>query len=305
MFSYNLLMLLLGLVLMMATYSYATFRLKIPSRVPMVMVQRIKNSHLSEKELENKYKPFLERLLQPVAEIIVKNVKLNRLSRLELEEKLEMAGVNKTPEEFMAKQVTTGLGFVAFSLIWVVLLKTPVILLAGLVLGAFGMTLPTRELDKKIEEKKSFIIMELPDFLDMLVLSLRAGRNLYSAVKKASEQSGPTLRPLLERLQADLELVENKKDALWKFAENTGIQEVKDFVSALEIGMDAKAAQAEEIYRSQSKTMRDLRVLALRKHTKSIPARLGMLHAWLYFNCIAIPIVGAVMQFISISNQSI
>lgn len=299
---FDLVILFYGLFLMFATYSYATYRLKIPSRAPMVLVRRIKEANLSEKELDEKYKPLHEKLLQPFAEWIVRNVKLNRLSRLELEEKLEMAGVNKTPEEFMAKQVTTGLGFVVFSIIWVVLLQTPVILLAGLLLGGFGATLPVSDLEKRIEEKKSFIIMELPDFLDMLVLSLRAGRNLYSAVKKASEQSGPTLRPLLERLQADLELVENKKDALWKFAEATGIQEVKDFVSALEIGLDAKATQAEEIYRSQSKIMRDLRVLALRKHTKSIPARLNMLHVWLYLNCVAIPIVASIMQFINISN---
>jgi len=88
-----------------------------------------------------------------------------------------------------------------------------------------------------------------------------------------------------------------ENDPLWEFAESTQIQEVKDFVSALEIGMDAKAKQAEEIYRSQSRIMRDLRTMALKRYARSIPAKLNLLHVWLYLNCVAIPIIGAVMQF--------
>ncbi len=299
----DIILLVYGLILMFAVYSFALYKLKVPSKAPMVMVRRIQDVGLSEKVLEEKYKPLYEKILQPIAVAITKNIKLNRLSHMELQDKLAMAGVYKTPEEFMVKQITTGLGFVAFSLIWVVLLKTPIILLAGILLGILGAALPAKDLDRRIEEKKNFIIMELPDFLDMLVLSLRAGRNLYAAIKKASEQSGPTLRPLLEKLQADVELAENKKDALWTFAENTGLQEVKDFVSALEIGLDAKAKQAEEIYRSQSKIMRDLRALALRRYTKSIPQKLTMLHVWLYLNCIAIPIIGSIIQFASIMSN--
>jgi Flp pilus assembly protein TadB len=284
-------------VMMLVVYILLHHKMKIPSRAPLVIVRRIQDVGLTERELEEKYRPLHEKILYPLAAGITKSIKINRLSRLELQDKLAMAGVGKTPEEFMARQVMTGLMFVAFSLAWVFILGTPVILFAGLLFGLLGSTLPAKELEKKIEERKSAIIMELPDFLDMLVLSLRAGRNLLAAVRKASEQSGPTLRPLLDKLQADIDLTENKKDALWRFAESTGVQEAKDFVSALEIGLDAKAKQAEEIYRSQSKIMRDLRALALRRYTKSIPARLSLLHVWLYLNCIGIPIIGAIMQF--------
>lgn len=300
---FDLMLTVFGFIWMLAVYSFTAYRLKIPNKAPQVIVRRIRDVGLTEKELEEKYKPLHEKVLQPIAVAITKNIKLNRLSKMELQDKLNLAGVNKTPEEFMVKQVTTGLGFVAFSLIWVFILKTPVVLLAGLLLGVLGAGLPAKDLDRRIEEKKNFIIMELPDFLDMLVLSLRAGRNLYSAIKKASEQSGPTLRPLLEKLQADVELADNKKDALWAFAESTGVQEVKDFVSALEIGMDAKAKQAEEIYRSQSKIMRDLRALALKEYTKSIPAKLNMLHVICYMNCIGIPIIGSIIQFATIMGN--
>lgn len=288
---------LYGIGLMMATYSYASYVLKIPGKAPQVVVRRIQELHTHPKELEEKYRPFHEKLLQPIAERIVQLIKVNQLTKLELEENLQMAGLDKTPEEFYAKQLTTGLAFLFFAAIWALLLRTPAILVPGLVLAAFGVTLPARDLDKQIQEKKNMIIIELPDFLDMLIISLRAGRNLTSAVRKAAEHAGPNLRPLLERLQANLELAENKKDPLWEFAESTQIQEVKDFVSALEIGMDAKAKQAEEIYRSQSRIMRDLRTMALKRYARSIPAKLNLLHVWLYLNCVAIPIIGAVMQF--------
>ncbi|MBS4020858.1 MAG: type II secretion system F family protein [Dethiobacter sp.] len=294
---FDLIILFYGFMLAAFTFSFVSYKLKIPGKAPMVLVRRIENINLSEKELDEKFKPLHEKLLQPIARAIVRGVKLNRLTRMELEEKLVMAGMNRTPEEFMVKQLTTGLGIFVLSLVWVFILRSPVVLLPGLLLGLLGAALPAGELDKKIQEKKELIIMELPDFLDMLVLSLRAGRNLYSAIKKAAEHSGQALRPLLEKLQADVELVENKKDALWDFAERTGIQEVRDFVSALEIGMDAKAKQAEEIYRNQSKIMRELRVMALRRYTKSIPSKLSLLHIWLYLNCIAIPIIGAIVQF--------
>lgn len=293
----DFLIFLYGIGLMMATYSYASYVLKIPGKAPQVVVRRIQELHTHPKELEEKYRPFHEKLLQPIAERIVQLIKINRLTKLELEENLQMAGLDKTPEEFYAKQLTTGLAFLFFAAIWALLLRTPAILVPGLVLAAFGGTLPARDLEKQIQEKKNMIIIELPDFLDMLIISLRAGRNLASAVRKAAEHAGPNLRPLLERLQANLELAENKKDPLWEFAESTQIQEVKDFVSALEIGMDAKAKQAEEIYRSQSRIMRDLRTMALKRYARSIPAKLNLLHVWLYLNCVAIPIIGAVMQF--------
>ncbi len=294
---FNLIVIAYGLFFMLLTYSVMNYKLMIPGKASMVVVRRIRELNISEKELENKYKPLHEKILQPIAETIIKNVKLNRLSKMEMTEKLNMAGINKTPEEFMTKQITTGISFFLLSLIFVIASQTPSLLLLGLVLGIIGVIAPLKDLDKKIAEKKSLIIMDLPNFLDMLVLSLRAGRNLYSAIKKASEHSGPVLMPLLEKLQADIELVENKKDALWAFAENTGVQEVKDFVSALEIGMDAKAKHAEEIYRSQSKIMRDLRALALRRYTKTIPAKLKAVHLWIYFNCIMIPIIAAISQF--------
>lgn len=294
---FNLVVIGYGLIFMVLTYSVMNYKLMIPGKTSMVIVRRIKELNISEKELEKKYRPLHEKILQPIAEAIIKNVKLNRLSKMEMEDKLNMAGINKTPEEFLTKQITTGLAFFSISLLFAIASQTASFLLLGLVLGILGAIMPVKDLDKKIAEKKSLIIMELPNFLDMLVLSLRAGRNLYSAVKKASEHSGPVLRPLLEKLQADIELVENKKDALWAFAENTGVQEVKDFVSALEIGMDAKAKHAEEIYRSQSKIMRDLRALALRRYTKTIPGKLKAVHLWVYFNCIMIPIIAAVSQF--------
>lgn len=294
---FNLVVIGYGLFFMVLTYSVMNYKLMIPGKTSMVIVRRIKELNISEKELEKKYRPLHEKILQPIAEAIIKNVKLNRLSKMEIEEKLNMAGINKTPEEFLTKQITTGLAFFSISLLFAIVSQAASFLLLGLVLGIVGAIMPAKDLDKKIAEKKSLIIMELPNFLDMLVLSLRAGRNLYSAVKKASEHSGPVLRPLLEKLQADIELVENKKDALWAFAENTGVQEVKDFVSALEIGMDARAKHAEEIYRSQSKIMRDLRALALRRYTKTIPGKLKAIHLWVYFNCILIPIIAAISQF--------
>ena len=297
---YKFFVVMYGLVAAFFAYSLVIQKQKVPSKASMVLVRRIKDSNLSEAELEEKYRSLHEKLLQPIAKALVGAMRVNRLTKMELSDKLAMANVNKTPEEFFIKQATTGLGFFIISFLWIFILRTPLVLIPGLALAGYGMMMPLKELDKRIEERKNRIIMELPDFLDMLVLSLRAGRNLYSAIKKASEQSGPALRPLLEKLQADLELVEDKKDALWRFAESTGIQEVKDFVSAIEIGMDAKVKQAEEIYRSQSRMMRSLREMALKKYTRSIPSKVKILHVILFLNCILIPIVSSLLQFASV-----
>jgi len=294
---FDLILISCGLTLLFLTYSAASYKLMIPGRAPMAVVRRIRDINLSEKELEEKYRPLHEKILGPLAAWLVGSIKLHKLSKMELEEKLSMAGINKTAEEFITKQVATGLAFFLFGLLFTAISGFSALILFALILAAVGYIMPVKDLEAKIAYRKNQIIIELPDFLDMLVLSLRAGRNLYSAVKKASEHSGPYLRPLLEKLQADIELLDNKKDALWEFAEKTGVQEVKDFISALEIGLDARAKQAEEIYRSQSKIMRDLRALALRRYTKKIPGKLRFIQLWVYFNCIAIPIIAAITQF--------
>lgn len=294
---YDIFVIIYGLALAFGVYSYTAYRLQIPGGSSKALVRRIQDLNLSEREVGEKYKPLHEKIFGAIAMRVASMVNINKLSRMELQEKLNLAGIKKTPEEFLAKRITMALWLFSFSILWVLVLRTPLLFLPGLLLAFIGFNLPAKDLDKKISEKKNRIIMELPDFLDMLVLSLRAGRNLYTAIRKAAEQSGPNLRPLLEKLQADVELVENKKDALWEFAERTGLQEVKDFVSALEIGMDAKAKQAEEIYRSQSKTMRTLRTMALKKQTSTVPQKLSMLHIWLYINCIGVPIIASILQF--------
>lgn len=228
--AFNVFLIICGVFLSMFVYSAVSYRLMLPGRTPMAVVRRIKDISLNEKELGEKYRPVHEKILGPLAERIVSSVKLHKLSKMELEEKLSMAGVNKSAEEFMARQVTTGMAFGFFGLLFTVALGTPMLLMLALILFVLGYTMPAKDLSAKIAHKKNRIIIELPDFLDMLVLSLRAGRSLYSAVKKASEYSGPHLKPLLEKLQADIELLDNKKDALWTFAERTGLQEVKDFV---------------------------------------------------------------------------
>lgn len=286
-----------GLVVVTIIYAHVDYRTKTPSKISSSLVQRIKDMDLTSKELEKKYQSLSNKVFQPIAEVLINNIKINRLSKMELADKLRLSGINKTPEEFMVKQATTGLALMSFSVVWIFILGTPLVLIAGVALGIVGAILPTQDLNKRIEARKDRIIMELPEFLDMLVLSLRTGRTLMSAVKKAAEHSGETLRPLLDRLQANMELEDVKKDALWDFAESTGIQEVRDFVSALEIGLDAKAKQAEEIYRGQAKIMRDLRVMALKRYTKTIPQKINLMHVWLYFNCVAIPLIGSVAQF--------
>ena len=64
--------------------------------------------------------------------------------------------------------------------------------------------------------------------------------------------------------------------------------------------MDAKVKQAEEIYRSQSRIMRSLREMALKKYTRSIPSKVKILHVILFLNCILIPIVSSLLQFASV-----
>lgn len=62
----------------------------------------------------------------------------------------------------------------------------------GLVLAAFGVTLPARDLDKQIQEKKNMIIIELPDFLDMLIISCGPGEISLRRCGKRRNMQAPT-----------------------------------------------------------------------------------------------------------------
>ena len=138
---YKFFVVMYGLVAAFFAYSLVIQKQKVPSKASMVLVRRIKDSNLSEAELEEKYRSLHEKLLQPIAKALVGAMRVNRLTKMELSDKLAMANVNKTPEEFY-KTGHNGLGFL--SAFFDFHIKNTTILIPGLALAGYGMMMPLK-----------------------------------------------------------------------------------------------------------------------------------------------------------------
>jgi tight adherence protein C len=109
-------------------------------------------------------------------------------------------------------------------------------LLTGFVAGAVGLIAPGLWLDARKKRRQSGLRRALPDALDMLVLCLEGGMSLAAAVQRVTSE----LRTVHPLLAAELAIVQRETqmglstgEALRKFAQRSGLEEVQELASVL------------------------------------------------------------------------
>jgi len=239
---------------------------------------------------------FYERIIEPVFKVFrLKDGKhRDRLNYL-----VDRAGVEAKPEEVVFGQIILGIvGFVLGSLIAFSAKNSMFLIFAGLA-GVVLYRQPVANLKEKARMRKQQAKMELPDFIDMIILLLSAGYTVYQAVKKAVEKSKlPALENDLKLLSGEIEVM-GEKEAFERFADRTEVQEARSFASALEQASKAGAKDAREIFEQQTKTMRELRISTIRKLIKERPAKMKPYNYLMMGIVIAVPMLPIIMTFLS------
>ncbi len=223
-----------AIAVLLVTYGVAASpsRDAVQARLEQLVVQP---KTLEEFELQQ---PFFDRIIRPV---------VKRLSRLgqrsdqggiiaRTDAKLEKAGYPgglRGPDwlgvKLLAAIVTALLTFFA----GLALKGAPVGILAAMVGAALGFILPEFWLGRKIQARGMAMILQLPDALDLLTISVEAGLGFDAALAKVVEKmEGPLVNEFRQAL-AEIRMGRTRREALRDIVARADAQPVANFIGAI------------------------------------------------------------------------
>jgi tight adherence protein C len=147
-----------------------------------------------------------------------------------------------------------------------------VLVYIGLLL--LGFMFPVMNLGEKIKKRQKSIALQLPNTLDLLTISVEAGLDFMSAMRRVVEKhpDGP-LREELERFFKQTELGRPRREALREMANRVQLQDLTAVVSAL-IQADRLGVSIGPILNTQSDMLRIRRGQRAEKAAQEAPVKM-------------------------------
>lgn len=191
--------------------------------------------------------------------------------------RLIQAGLDQqiSAEDFIVLRGGYALIFLVFGLAF--LIPGNIILgLFGLSLIGFGMIYPPWWLRGQIKRRHSAIQRALPNVLDLLTLSVEAGRDFLTALKDILRHR-PTdpLSEELERVFRETQLGKQRRQALQNMGERVQQQDLTSVVNAL-VQADELGVSLSSILRTLGEQMRSKRFHRAEKLANEAPVKLLM-----------------------------
>lgn len=241
-------------------------------------------------------------ILQPFVPYI--SLTVNESQRMLIRDRLNMAGLGYAlrPEEFIASR---WLGLIVGVVLFIVLyfqigIESGIGLLVLFMVIPIGFFYPDIALRDAIKKRHHKIARVFPFFLDLLVLSLRAGLTFTTAAQYAVAEvpEGP-LQSEMERFLRDIKTGVSRADALSRVADRIRLGAFSNFVAAVNQAEESGAPLA-DVLEGQAEQRRAERFLRAEKLANQAPVKMMFpLIAFLFpltFIIIFFPIVIGFMQ---------
>jgi tight adherence protein C len=139
-----------------------------------------------------------------------------------------------------------------------------------------GFAFPAMNLGEQAKKRQKSIMLQLPNTLDLLTISVEAGLDFMSAMRRVVEKhpEGP-LREELERFFKQTELGRPRREALREMANRVQLQDLTAVVSAL-IQADRLGVSIGPILNVQSEMLRIRRGQRAEKLAQEAPVKMMM-----------------------------
>jgi len=221
-----------------------------PVQARLTQLGSMQARNLEELELQA---PFVDRTLRPLA---------NRLSGLtqritspasasRTERRLAQAGnpANLKATEFTALKVVCAavFGVLGFLILGLVGGDLVLGLIGGVILVVIGFMAPEFWLGRRIGARNKAILLAIPDTLDLLTISVRAGLGFDAALGRVVEKTKGPLSDEFRRALAEIRLGSARRDALRGIVARTAVPALSNFIGAI--------IQAEQLGVSISKVL--------------------------------------------------
>jgi tight adherence protein C len=240
-----------GGAIILIAYGIAGNRTADPVQARLSQLGTMQAQSLEELELQQ---PFFERTVRPLAQrlssLVLRRTSTSFMDRTE--QRLAQAGNPgqlRVQEWLGVKVIGAAVGAVIVFLIAMFLLGTgPLIALAG---GAAGMGIgyiaPEFWLSRRVKGRQKQIVLEIPDALDLLTISVRAGLGFDAALGKVVERLRGPLPDEFRRALAEIRMGKARREALRDIVPRTEVPALTNFIGAI--------LQAEQLGVSISKVL--------------------------------------------------
>ena len=224
-----------------------------PVQARLTQLGSMQAKNLEELELQA---PFVERTLRPLVKRLSGSVSRVTSSSFteRTEKRLALAGNPgdmRVADWLGIKAIGTIVGGALFFVLFVVIgiMKLPFVLaIVMTAVGALlGYTLPEFWLGGRVRKRQHAILLMIPDALDLLTISVRAGLGFDSALGKVVEKLPGPLSDEFRRALAEVRVGRARRDALRDIVARTEVPPLTNFIGAI--------IQAEQLGVSISKVL--------------------------------------------------
>jgi tight adherence protein C len=236
-----------------------------PVQARLTQLGNVQARNLEELELQQ---PLTERTLRPlVARLSHVGGRLSSASSSQTAEKrLAMAGnpgdMRLTDWMGVKMLVGIGTGAILFLLLGVVAgggISGPGDLFKpfffGLIGFFIGYLLPEFWLGRKIKSRQKIILKMIPDTLDLLTISVRAGLGFDAALAKVVEKLPGPLTDEFRRALAEVRVGKARREALRDMIPRTNVQPLSNFIGAI-IQAETLGVSISKVLQVQSEQLR-------------------------------------------------
>jgi len=217
-------------------YALAGSRPMDPVQARLSQLGSMQARTLEELELQQ---PLFERTLRPlairlagVAQRFASKEKVSRTDK-----RLMMAGNPgdlRTVDFLGMKLVVAGLVGVGTFLVFALLVGNVAFgVLGGVALGGLGFMLPEIWLSRRIKKRQKGILLAIPDTLDLLTISVRAGLSFDGALAKVVEKVAGPLSDEFRRALAEIRVGKTRREALRDVVGRTEVPALSNFIGAI------------------------------------------------------------------------
>jgi tight adherence protein C len=177
-------------------------------------------------------------------------------------------------------------------------------LLAAIGLVAFGIAGPIIWLRGKVSRRQKRISRELPDALDLLVVSVEAGLGLEGAMARVTEAGDGPVPWEFRRVLADMNLGSGRRRAMQAMVMRTGVSSVNSLVGAI-LQADQTGMGIGDVLRAQSEHLRVQRRQSAEEQAMKAPLKMLFPLVFFIFPSLFVVVLGpAVLAFLNTVGNS-
>jgi tight adherence protein C len=220
--------------------------------------------------------PFRTRVLRPMgrASIRLARALSGRGAGAALARRLDLAG---NPARWSVERILAGkgVGLVGAGLLGATIgnSSTPSMLIGGATGAAVGFFLPDVLLYNLGSKRQQQIQRELPDSVDLLVISIQAGLGFDAALSQVAKNTSGPLAGEFQRVLQEMQIGKSRREAFQALADRVGAPDVRHFVGAV-VQADALGVPISGVLAEQAGEMGSRRRQRAEEQAQKVPVKI-------------------------------